>query len=80
VQLPAHRFRAFAHSGETKMIGEAGLQDGRIDSAAVIANAQHEAFSEKLDLDFDTLSSSVPERIHQRLAADAIDLVAHCRR
>ena len=67
---------ALAHARKPPMTVAARAQHLLVDAASVVANEHAHLRRRVLDRHFDLLPARVPDRVHERLATDAIDLVA----
>ena len=78
-ELAADALRALAHAGQAPMPIAPGVQDLLVDPAAIVADQHAQVPRTVFELDFDSVRARVTERVDQRLASDAIDLIADQR-
>src|SRR5262249_9393201 len=79
VEMPADDFGALAHAGQSEMSLALVFENLRIDSLAVVAHAHLQLRVVVPNFDFDVTRVRVAKRIAQRLAGDAVDVVAEDR-
>ena len=72
-------FRSLAHARKPPVAFPARTQELRIDPGPVVADQQPQVLGRVRDFHFDAARLRVTERVDQRLASDAVDLITNYR-
>jgi hypothetical protein len=75
----AYSFGPFADAGKAPMPVSSGLQNFRVDAAAVIADQNPQLTIRVFEFDFDAAGLRVVEGIGQSLATDTVDFITNNR-